>query len=151
MFHSYRIGVYTEPDLRLVLIQPLTYMNLSGRVLPHLGRRFDIASERTVVVCDNLDLPPGRIRLKRGGGTAGHNGLSSIIEHLGSKDFLRLYIGIGRPESRDVVAHVLGIPDAGENEMHKTAIERAADAVLALRYEPTDQVMNEFNRQCDTD
>jgi PTH1 family peptidyl-tRNA hydrolase len=100
-----------------------------------------------VVICDNLDLEPGRVRMKQGGGTAGHRGLASIVETLGHGDFLRLYIGVGRPSDGDVVAHVLGVPPPEEADVYDRAVTRAADAVLALRQRPPGQVMNETNRR----
>jgi PTH1 family peptidyl-tRNA hydrolase len=122
-------------------------MNRSGDVLPGILRRAGLEPDAAVVACDNLDLPAGRLRMKRGGGTAGHRGLASIVDALGHGNFLRLYIGIGRPEEGDVVAHVLGVPPEAERVLYDPAISRAADAVLALRREPPEQVMNELNRR----
>jgi peptidyl-tRNA hydrolase, PTH1 family len=136
-----------DPDVPLMLAEPLTYMNRSGEVLPRLLKRAGVESEAAVVMCDNLDLPAGRLRMKRGGGTAGHRGLASIVDALGHGNFLRLYIGIGRPEDGDVIAHVLGSPPEAERELYAEVISRAADAVLSLRRQPPEQVMNELNRR----
>jgi PTH1 family peptidyl-tRNA hydrolase len=130
-----------------VLAEPLTYMNRSGQVFPKLLGRARTAPEASIVVCDNLDLPPGRVRMKQGGGTAGHRGLASIVEVLGHGDFLRLYIGVGRPTDGDVVSHVLGVPPEEERERYAQAVSRAADAVIALRDREPQQVMNETNRR----
>ncbi len=130
-----------------MLAEPLTYMNRSGEVMPSLLRRAGVEAEASVVVCDNLDLPVGRVRMKSGGGTAGHRGLASVVNVLGHGSFLRLYIGIGRPVEGDVVAHVLGAPPEEEQELYAEAVSRAADAVLALRGEAPGQVMNELNRR----
>ena len=148
LFARYRFArTASSSEDPLVLAEPLTYMNRSGDALPGLLRRAGVEPEAAVVVCDNLDLPAGRLRMKRGGGTAGHRGLASIVDTLGHGNFLRLYIGIGRPEDGDVVAHVLGAPPAGEAGLYDEATSRAVDAVLALRREPPEQVMNELNRR----
>ncbi len=131
----------------LTLIQPLTYMNRSGEVVPALLRRYSLAAESMLVVCDNLDLAPGRVRMKQGGGTAGHKGLASIVDAVGHGNFPRLYLGVGRPQDGNVVEHVLGLPDAAERSLYDDAIVRAAEAVLALRDHSAQQVMNEINRR----
>ena len=103
-------GLYGTGSLEgqsVVLLQPQTFMNLSGRSVAPAMRFFGIKPEGVIVVHDELDLPFGRIRLKSGGGHAGHNGLRSIIAELGSKDFGRLRVGIGRPEKGSVSNFVL--------------------------------------------
>jgi PTH1 family peptidyl-tRNA hydrolase len=147
LFARYRATRIERRKDGLALAEPLTYMNNSGQVFPSLLRRFRVTSEELLVVCDNLDLPPGRVRLKRGGGTAGHNGLSSIVKALGHGDFMRLYVGVGRPESGGVVEHVLGRPLEGEQKLYDEAVSRGADAVISLRERGLDQVMNEINRR----
>ena len=133
---------------KVVFIEPLTYMNNSGNILPVLKRKFQLSSDELVVVCDNLDLEPGVVRVKQGGGTAGHNGLASLVQHLGTKDFLRVYVGIGRPQYRgDVVKYVLGVPAADERADLEAGIERASDALVELVSAAPEKVMNEFNRR----
>ncbi len=106
------------------LLKPMTYMNHSGRAVGAFARFYRIPPERLLVVHDELDLAPGTIRLKCGGGHGGHNGLRDIIAVLGSKDFVRARIGIGHPGHRDVVTdHVLSRPGRIEQE----AIERGLD------------------------
>lgn len=93
----------------VLLVQPLTYMNNSGKVLRYFK---ESKAEDIIVVCDQMDLPVGMIRIRRGGSSAGHNGLKSLMGVLGSGDFIRIYIGIGRPmEGASVVEHVLGRSD----------------------------------------
>jgi len=133
---------------KVVFIEPLTYMNNSGNIMPVLKRKFQLSSDELVVVCDNLDLEPGVVRVKQGGGTAGHNGLASLVQHLGTKDFLRVYVGIGRPQYRgDVVKYVLGVPAADERADLEAGIERASDALVELVSAAPEKVMNEFNRR----
>ncbi len=114
------------------LFKPGKFMNLSGGPVSSVCRYYRIDPRDMLVAHDELDFLPGVIRLKVGGGHGGHNGLRSIIDHLGSKDFLRLRIGIGRPAHGSVTDYVLGMP--GSEDMHsiREAIGRAADALPAL-------------------
>ena len=107
------------------LLEPGTYMNESGRAVAALARFHKIAPEDMLVVHDELDLPPGGVKLTRGGGAAGHNGLKSIIAHLGA-EFWRLRIGIGHPGERDaVIRYVLEKPRREEQELIDQALARA--------------------------
>jgi peptidyl-tRNA hydrolase, PTH1 family len=116
---------------RVVLAVPTTYMNESGAAVRGLARRFGITDPATIVIVhDELDLPPGTVRLKAGGGLAGHNGLRSIESHLHSTDFLRVRIGIGKPPSAAQGAdHVLRRPPKAVREVLSSAVTVAADAV----------------------
>lgn len=135
-------------DQPLVLVRPLTYMNRSGAILPGLLRKTQTAPEDLVVVCDNLDLPAGTVRLKRRGSARSHNGLSSIMDFLQTGDFTRIYIGIGRPEPGSTVAeHVLGLPPSAEEPLYRDAVAAAADAVMSLQDDGTETVMNTLNRR----
>lgn len=97
------------PANTFFLAKPLTYMNLSGTCLSELQRRTGISLSNTCVICDNMDLPPGRAKIKYGGGSAGQKGLQNIIEMSGSRDFWRLFIGVGRPaDPASVPEYVLG-------------------------------------------
>ncbi|TXI74800.1 MAG: aminoacyl-tRNA hydrolase [Dokdonella sp.] len=107
------------------LLQPTTFMNLSGQAVSALARFYRVAAEETLVVHDELDLPPGSIRLKQGGGNGGHNGLKDIQARLATPDFWRLRLGIGHPGDRDaVVGHVLRPPRRDEREIIDGAIDR---------------------------
>ena len=132
---------------RLALAFPQTYMNESGMAVAPLVRRFGIDDvTRLVVVHDELDLPVGRIRVKVGGGLAGHNGLKSIKAHLHTDAFCRVRIGIGKPPGRrEGVDHVLRAPGKAERELLAVAIEEAADAVEAILAEGPAVAMNRFN------
>ncbi len=145
---KYRTAEGRYSGQKVVFIEPLTYMNNSGNIIGTLKRKVQLTPENLVVVCDNLDLSPGVVRIKQGGGTAGHNGLTSIVQHLGTKDFLRVYIGIGRPQFRgDVVKYVLGVPSGEERSAIEAGIHRAADALIELVTNSPEKVMNEFNRR----
>ena len=116
-----------QPDGPVWLQLPLTYMNLSGKAVAPLARFFKIAPAEILVVHDELDLPPGQMKLKQGGGNGGHNGLKDIQAQLGSGDFWRLRLGIGHPGVKsEVAAYVLRKPPAAERE----AIEKNIDDSL---------------------
>ena len=133
---------------RLRLVKPLSYMNRSGDIFPEILRRTGSRVEDILVVCDTLDLPPGRCRLKRKGSSAGQKGLESIIRKLGRSDFLRLYIGIGRPGRRtDVVDYVLSEPRGGEALLLEEAVHQACDAVLQLMEGGLERIMNVVNKK----
>lgn len=118
------------PGPRVVLAKPTTYMNQSGGPVAALMRFYDVPPERLLVVHDELDLPPGTLRLKRGGGEGGHNGLKSISAVLGTKDYLRLRVGIGRPPGRqDPADFVLRDFAVAERADLAVTLEEAADAV----------------------
>ena len=121
----------------LLLACPTTYMNLSGEAVLKLARRCKIAvgggAEELLIVHDELDIPPGRIKLKTGGGLGGHHGLESIRNHLRTADFLRLRIGVGKPPSKEEGAdHVLSRPPPEERKLLEEAAERAGDFVLSI-------------------
>lgn len=133
---------------RLALAVPLTYMNESGQAVAPLVRRYGVEDDlhALVVVHDELDLPVGRLKLKVGGGLAGHNGLRSIKAHLHSDDFVRVRIGVGKPPSKERGAdHVLKrVPKAERVELD-IAVQHAADAVEAILDEGVAAAMNRFN------
>jgi len=114
------------------LLKPDTYMNRSGQAVAALARFYKIPAEKILVAHDELDLEPGVVRLKQGGGHGGHNGLRDIVSHLGANGFVRLRIGIGHPGSaREVVDYVLSRPSVADREAIESAIDQAR-AVLPL-------------------
>jgi PTH1 family peptidyl-tRNA hydrolase len=131
---------------RTVLAFPLTFMNDSGQAVGAMVRRYRIESpDRVVVVQDELDLPPGELKIKAGGGLAGHNGLRSIAQHLSSHDFLRVRIGVGKPDSKELgKGHVLSRAPRRERELLEVAIVEAADAVELIIAEGVDSAMQRF-------
>lgn len=136
-------------DHRVALAQPLTYMNDSGEAVAPLVRRFGIDDlTRLVIVHDELDLPVGRVKVKVGGGLAGHNGLRSIKAHLHDAGFVRVRIGVGKPPSKEAGAdHVLRRPSKRDRELLDVAVVEAADAVEAIVTEGVDAAMAEVNRR----
>ncbi len=147
-YRSARSDLGVADGRPLCLIEPLTYMNRSGIAVRKALRRERLDPESTLVVCDTLDLSLGRIRLRRGGSSAGHNGLKSVIEETKSADFMRLYIGIGRPLRReDVVDHVLGTFLPEERASLDPALDRAVAALRDLLTQPFEAVTNDLNRR----
>jgi PTH1 family peptidyl-tRNA hydrolase len=134
-------------DPRVALAVPTTYMNDSGVAVRSLIRRFGIEDLGSlIVVHDELDLAPGRLRVKVGGGTAGHNGLRSLEAHLGSTDFLRVRIGVGKPPNAQAGAnYVLRRPPKAERELLEVAVVNAADAVEVIVAEGAETAMNRYN------
>ena len=134
-------------DDRVALAFPQTYMNLSGEAVALLVKRHGITDpERIVIVHDELDLPLGRIQVKRGGGLAGHNGLRSIKSHLHTDEFVRVRIGVGKPETREQGAdHVLRRPGKRDRLELDVSVNEAADAVELIRSEGVDAAMNRVN------
>ena len=136
-------------DALVALAFHQTFYNESGLSVAALARRHDVADpERIVVVHDELDLPTGRIKVKRGGGLAGNNGLRSVKAHLHSDAFVRIRIGVGKPPGRQSGAdHVLRRPGKQERVELDVAIAEAADAVELLAAEGVDRAMERFNRR----
>lgn len=127
-----------RPDGPLWLLEPQTYMNLSGRSVAALARFFKIEPDQILVVHDELDLPPGQMKIKQGGGVAGHNGLKDIQAQLGSADFWRLRIGIGHPGDRAEVANwVLRKPAPDQREAMLACLDRSLQALPQLLEGPT--------------
>jgi len=129
-----------------VLAQPLTFMNDSGRAVQGLVTKLAIPLEELFVICDDLNLPLGQMRLRRKGSCGGHKGLASIARALASEEFPRLRLGIGAPQG-DTVEFVLSEFSAGEREPAGEAIAQAADAVRSWATEGIEEAMNRFNRR----
>jgi len=136
----------TPGGLPVIIAKPMSFMNLAGPPLTALGGFYKIPPERTIIVHDDLDLPFGTIRLKLGGGDAGHNGLRSVSRALGTRDYYRVRVGIGRPPGRqDPAKFVLNDFSAAERRELPLVLERAADAVEALLRLGLPTAQNEFH------
>ncbi|HJL41853.1 MAG TPA: aminoacyl-tRNA hydrolase [Myxococcales bacterium LLY-WYZ-16_1] len=144
-----RIGRGTFGGRDCLLMLPQTFMNLSGESVGPAVGFFKEKAEHVVVVHDELDLPVGGIRLKRGGGHGGHNGLKSLVQHLGPQ-FLRVRVGIGRPPPRwDASSYVLGRFAPDERSAVDPALDEAVEAIEVTITEGIDRAMNRFHRQPD--
>jgi PTH1 family peptidyl-tRNA hydrolase len=125
--------IVEEGGQQFRLLKPDTFMNESGRSVAALQRFFHIDPQCLLVVHDELDLPPGTVKMKKGGGTGGHNGLEDIVDHLGTKDFWRLRVGIGHPGHKDLVAdYVLNPARREEQDLIDPPFERSLDLLPKL-------------------
>ena len=129
---------------RAALVKPRTFMNLSGEAVRYALDRYRVRADAALVILDDLDLPLGKIRLRERGGSGGHNGLNSINAALGTTDYARLRIGIGRPDG-ETVGYVLGAFTPDEKEAARDAIGRAADAAEAWIAHGVRYAMDNFN------
>jgi PTH1 family peptidyl-tRNA hydrolase len=134
---------------KVILIKPQTYMNLSGEAVNALLNWYKLSAADLIVIYDDLDLPAGKLRLRPGGGSGGHKGMLSIIRSLGTENFPRIRIGIGRPAGAciDSVDYVLGRIGSGEAEEMEEALKLAAEAALCVVRESLEQAMNRYNRR----
>lgn len=133
-------------DHAVVLAVPTTWMNDSGEAVGPIARRYKIPAANIIVIHDELDLEPGAVKLKMGGGLAGHNGLKSISQHMGTNDYMRVRIGVGKPSTKEQGAdHVLSSIPAAERKILDVAVETACDAVERIMKEGLDAAMREYN------
>ena len=138
------VGEGTIRGERVVLAQPQTFMNLSGESVAPVVKYHNATVADLVVIQDDIDLPLGRLRIRTGGSCGGHNGVRNIIERLGSQDFTRVKIGVGKDRA-NVVAHVLGKFDPASRQIADAAVAAAAKAVQAVVGKGAEQAMNLFN------
>jgi peptidyl-tRNA hydrolase, PTH1 family len=137
----------------VILAKPKTYVNNSGLAVAALLKKHNIPRENLIVIYDDMDLPLGKMRIRKGGSAGGHNGIKSIIASIGSQDFKRIKIGIGRPDDesdRDgkiltVVNHVLSDFSSNERTAINTAVEQVAAAIESILTEDITSAMNKFN------
>ena len=136
----------TVGDEAVIVAKPLTFMNLSGQAVAGLAAFYKIDPVDVLVVTDDVALPLGRLRARPEGGAGGHNGLKSIIQHLGTQAFPRVRVGVGRGDDRrDLADYVLGRFEAGERETVSAAVLRAADATEKFLSDGIERVMSGFN------
>jgi len=140
-----RVGLGRIDDSEVVLARPLTYMNLSGIAVGPLAKLYRVVLPDLLVVYDDMDLPLGAIRLRERGSAGGHNGMRSIIATVGTQDFPRLRIGIGRP-TREGREHVLSNFTEDEEATFQQVLDRAAEAIQCWVTEGIVAAMNRFNR-----
>ena len=131
----------------VLVMKPTTYMNLSGEAVGEAARFYKLASDHVLVISDDVDLPLGKLRIRTGGSAGGHNGLKSIIQHLGSDQFPRLKVGVGgKPHpDYDMADWVLGKLQGEDKKVMDEAVKRAADAVECFLRDGPQKAMNRFN------
>ena len=134
---------------KVILVKPLTFMNLSGESIRPIVDYYKIdVSTELIVISDDISLPPGQIRVRKKGSAGGHNGLKNIIQHLGSEEFQRIRIGVGeKPAGYDLADYVLGHFSKEEQPLIREGIEKAMKAATMMLEGDVDRAMNEFNRK----
>jgi len=142
-----RITNATQNTKRAVLAFPTTFMNESGQAVSKLMRRYGFKSvDALIVIQDELDLAPGTVKIKKGGGLSGHNGLRSIASHVATQEFIRVRLGVGKPSNKEQGAnHVLSKVPAAERQLLDVAVNIAADAVEKIILDGVDAAMNMYN------
>ncbi len=150
-----RIGTGEILGHDVMLVKPETFMNRSGLAVNRLRQKHQVRRENIIVVHDDLDLPPGRIRIRPVGSSAGHKGITSVIDHLGRNDFTRIRVGIGRPAGTDesagvadpdIVAYVLGDLTPEDEETFREVIPRVGEAIDLILTEGLQAAMNKYNQ-----
>ena len=140
--------------MNVILARPQTMMNLSGNSVGRLVKRYKISPEDLIIIHDDLDLPLGKIRIRQGGRSGGHRGIESIIECLGKADFIRIRVGISRPDSMvsatiekdaEVIDHVLSDFDSSENKIVAEVIKKVGEAIFCLLSDGLTAAMNKYN------
>lgn len=129
----------------VVLLKPQTFMNLSGEAVAEARAFYKIPAGSVLVAYDDCDLPPGKLRIRKDGGSGGHRGVNSIIAHLGAKEFPRMRLGVGRPAQGDIVGYVLTPFSKDEQPVVEEMLRRGMEAVEVLLTDGMDQAMNRFN------
>ena len=133
----------------VLLVKPLTYMNLSGESIRALTDFYKIdETSQLIVIYDDISLPPGQLRIREKGSAGGYNGIKSIISHLGGQEFLRIKVGVGeKPAGWDLADYVLSRFAEDDRKKVEEALERAADAAVCLMTDGVEAAMNEYNRK----
>ena len=133
----------------VLLVKPLTFMNLSGESIRALTDFYKIdETSQLIVIYDDISLPPGQLRIREKGSAGGHNGIKSIISHLGGQEFLRIKVGVGeKPAGWDLADYVLSRFAEDDRKKVEEALERAADAAVCLMTDGVEAAMNEYNRK----
>jgi PTH1 family peptidyl-tRNA hydrolase len=147
-----KVGGGTIAGVEVVLARPQTFVNVSGEAVKGLMHKCRISVDDLIIICDDLDLPAGKVRIRHNGGSGGHNGLKSIIAEIGTQDFCRIKIGIGRPPGEEagmdeeaVISYVLSDFSPDEVQLIEPAISRAVEAIECLLSEGIVTAMNKFN------
>ncbi len=141
-----KIATVSEGGEKILLVKPQTYMNLSGEAVGAIARYYKIDLNDIWIICDDLDLPPGKTRIRQKGSAGGHNGIKSLIAHLGSENFTRFRIGVGHPkDGHTVIEHVLQRPYGDDIALLESAKKYTADAVEGALKLGVEKAMNRFN------
>lgn len=142
--HKLSVASFTVEDTTALVVRSHTYMNLSGDPIAPLAEQLGVPAERIIVIHDELDLPSGKVRLKKGGNENGHNGLKSLTERLGTRDYLRIRVGIGRPSKGGSIPEWVLAPVDASPEF-ESSIATAADAARLIVAEGLSKAQNEIH------
>lgn len=131
---------------KVILVKPQTFMNLSGEAVQEFVNFYKIPLENVLVIYDDVDIEPGKIRIRKNGSAGGHNGMKSIVSHLSSEKFPRVRVGIGKPHGqKDMIAHVIGGIDDEDKELLDKGVNLATEAVIETLKNNIDSAMNKYN------
>jgi len=148
-FHA-EIATWNRSDDRVLLVKPQTFMNNSGESIGALARYYQVATENIVVIYDDLDLPVGKCRLKKGGGHGGHNGLKSINQHLPDSNYARAKVGIGRPPHGDITPWVLGRAEEGDRADEARVFDALLNEINTILNDDLPQAANRIHLSLQT-
>ncbi|WP_077612618.1 aminoacyl-tRNA hydrolase [Clostridium sp. Marseille-P2415] len=133
---------------KVILAKPQTFMNLSGESIRAIADFYKVEPDHIIIICDDINLAEGRLRIRTKGSAGGHNGLKNIISHLGTQEFLRIRVGVGeKPEEMDLADYVLGRFPKDQEEVMAQAYKDAAEAAVMMVTDGADMAMNHFNRK----
>lgn len=141
----YLLGKGSIGDANVVLMEPLTFMNRSGPAVKDVIRRYNIQPEDLVIIHDDIDMETGKVKIRKKGSSGGHRGIESVIENLGTREFIRVKIGVGREEGVAAEDYVLRKFKKDEIPLIKEAVLTASDGVAAILNDGVDKAMNKFN------
>ena len=131
---------------KVILCKPQTFMNLSGEAIAEFTNFYKISNDNIIVVYDDIDIEPGKIRVRKKGTAGGHNGMKSVVNHLGTTEFKRIRIGIGQPEYKnDMINYVLNKIEIGERELLDKGIEKGKESIIEILKNNIDSAMNKIN------
>ena len=141
------IGQSVVNGEKVLLVKPLTYMNNSGEAVGAIARYYKVDLDDIYIICDDLDLPPGKTRIRKKGASGGHNGIKNIIAHLGTQDFPRIKIGTGAPAGggAEMIDWVIGVPSQAERKILVESFERAIQAAEDILENGCQKAMNDYN------
>ncbi len=140
----YEIG--TIEGEKVILLKPQTYMNLSGESIQEAVNFYNIENENTIIIYDDMDIEKGDIKIRKKGGAGSHNGMKSVIQELGTEEFIRIRIGIGKPEFKnDMINYVIGKVSKDEQEILQQGVKKATEAIEEILKNGVDIAMNKYN------
>lgn len=130
---------------KVILVKPQTFMNLSGEAVIQFADFYKIGLDKIIIIYDDIDIEPGKIRIRKSGSPGSHNGMKSVVHHLKNENFTRIRVGIGRPNDQNMIEYVIGNVPEEEMELLDSGVEKAKDAIVELLKNGIDSSMNKYN------